>query len=494
MKIVLSILLLVGLSMGVYGKPIIIGKNQAPINQHDYGILKKVAINAGIPVEKFKHYQRNHYIVGPEGFLYWDKKKNGVIDGVDQPEFITISRAKNSYMTDKEGFITALKIKETKFKDTDILNKFKKIVSINLTDNSVNDINISNLSDLRFLRIFEDDKLRIITQLSNVNKLAYLDVDGLNTPNFKKFTGVKGLYKVDISGMGIESFAGLENMPNLKELEVSANGKGTAKNFTSLAGIPKGHKLEKLKLSSSVTTDVKGIANFTHLKRLELWANKRALTDYTPLNKLKNLEELELSVLGLTDLSFIDDMPELKKITTFHSPITSLAGVSNAPNLEYLELQRGKVAKIEHLDMNSRLKTLILNGHQLTKIEGLTSLKKLSTLDLSLNKIKKIEGLDNNLCLEKLMIGGNPIKTLDNVYHLPILSELGLNRTKISEFPKWQQLKRLHTMPIGKKQLNPDVVHKNNFWWVNVPIKDFDLHMRNQPEISDKERIQVGCI
>ena len=67
---------------------------------------------------------------------------------------------------------------------------------------------------------------------------------GLNTSNFEKFTGLESLRKIDISGIGIESFAGLDNMPNLKEAEISANGKDTAKNFISLVGIPKGHKLE----------------------------------------------------------------------------------------------------------------------------------------------------------------------------------------------------------------------------------------------------------
>ncbi len=75
MKIILSVLLLIGLSVGAYAKPIIIGKDQAPINAHDYAVLKKVAENAQFPIEEFRHYQRNHYIVGPEGFLYWDEKK-----------------------------------------------------------------------------------------------------------------------------------------------------------------------------------------------------------------------------------------------------------------------------------------------------------------------------------------------------------------------------------------------------------------------------------
>lgn len=77
-KSLLCLILLGGLSVSILAKPIIIGKDQAPINPHDYAILKKVAENAQIPIEKFRHLsskRSDHFIVGPEGFLYWDRKK-----------------------------------------------------------------------------------------------------------------------------------------------------------------------------------------------------------------------------------------------------------------------------------------------------------------------------------------------------------------------------------------------------------------------------------
>ena len=295
--------------------------------------------------------------------------------------FGTIVRASNSYLTDNKGSVIGISIRESKFNDMTILNKFKRIVAINLSDNDIHDINISNLPDLRFIKIFEDNEYRTLTKIKNVDKLAFFEVWGLNSPNFKKFTGVEGLRKIKIISMGIESFDGLENMPNLKEAEISSNGEKTSKNFKSLAGIPKGHKLEKLKLSTSVTTDIKGIANFSHLKKLELWAGKRDLTDFTPISKLKKLEELEMTVSGISDFSFLSNMPKLKQIVTYHAPITSLKGLDAAPNLEVLEINKGKLENIEHLDDNNQLKTLILNDHNITKISGVEKLKKLSVLD-----------------------------------------------------------------------------------------------------------------
>lgn len=494
MKILLSLLLLNTLSALALAAPIIIGKDQAPINAHDYKVLEEVALNAQIPIEKFRHLKRsNHFIVGPEGFLYRDRKKNGVIDGKDSAMFGTIVRASNSYLTDNKGSVIGISIRESKFNDMTILNKFKRIVAINLSDNDIHDINISNLPDLRFIKIFEDNEYRTLTKIKNVDKLAFFEVWGLNSPNFKKFTGVEGLRKIKIISMGIESFDGLENMPNLKEAEISSNGEKTSKNFKSLSGIPKGHKLEKLKLSTSVTTDIKGIANFSHLKQLELWAGKHDLTDFTPLSKLKQLEKLEMTVSGINDFSFIEDMPKLKQIITYHAPITSLKGLDAAPNLEVLEINKGKLENIEHLDDNDQLKTLILNDHNITKISGLEKLKKLSVLDLTFNKISKIEGLNKNLCLEKFWVAGNPVNTFENLEHLPLLGEVGVDQTKISEFPNWKKLSRLHRLRIDIDQLNKEEFTPGYFYSY-IPIKDFDLQMRQAKPVTDEERKQRGCI
>ena len=202
MKIIVTLLLLMGLSLTVCSKPVVIGKDQASINAHDYAVLKKVAENAQYPIEKFRHLNKkraDHFIVGLDGFLYRDRDKNGSIDGEDSPSFISISAAPNSYMTDEDGYVVAIKIKNTSFRDMSLLNGFKKILAINLTSNSVDDINLSDLPELRFLNIFERNNSRIMSQFSNLGKLTFFEINGLSTTNFKKFTGLKSLRKIDIS-------------------------------------------------------------------------------------------------------------------------------------------------------------------------------------------------------------------------------------------------------------------------------------------------------
>lgn len=166
MKIILSVLLLIGLSIGAYAKPIILGKDQAPVNARDYKILEAIAENAKLPISEFWHYKGDQFIVGPEGFLYWDRKKNGIIDGEDEAIFGTIVRGGNSYTTNSKGDVTGITIEESKFNDTRLLNELKKLVAINLWENKIKELNIANLPDLRFLSLWGDE-YRDVVSLKN---------------------------------------------------------------------------------------------------------------------------------------------------------------------------------------------------------------------------------------------------------------------------------------------------------------------------------------
>lgn len=531
--------------------PILIGQDQAPINAENYKVLEEVAKNAQVPIEVFRHTKdRYQYVVSPEGFLYSDNNRNGIIDGEDAVISNLSLGTDYSYKTDKDGNVIVIVVDFSKFSDTSILNKFDKLIAIILNDNKIKTVDISNLAELRYLSITGIYNHIEITQLKNLNKLAYFELFGMDSPDFSGFSGVESLRKMELFSPGLESFNGLVNIPNLIDLDVEivdyeekyhpGVNQDTSTKLTSMLGVPKGHKLEKLRLVSTNKLDIQGIGNFSHLKKLELSVNFRAPINISGLSNLKKLEKLKLSAIGVNDFSFLNDMPKLKKIISRNSSMSSLKGLAAAPNLELLEFldrYEGKIKKIDHLNNNIQLKTLILKKMEITKLEGLLALKnlhtldlsnnniskiqglsglerlkvlnfsdnnisevegllaleKLKTLDLSGNGISKIEGLDNNLCLEKLWLTGNPINTFENIFHLPILGYLGIKNTNITAFPNWQNLKHLSELDADLDKLS----HKNEtprYVFYHVPIQDFDVQMRHAKPVTDEERKQHGCI
>jgi len=76
---------------------------------------------------------------------------------------------------------------------------------------------------------------------------------------------------------------------------------------------------------------------------------------------------------------------------------------------------------------------------------------------------------------------------------LPLLGEMGVDKTKISEFPNWKNLNHLHRLSVDKGQLNKELFTPGYFYSF-VPIKDFDMQMRQAKPITDKERKQYNCI
>lgn len=528
--------------------PILIGQDQAPINAENYKILEEVAKNAQLPIEMFKHMKGWHqYIVGPEGYLYSDEKGNGIIDGEDAVISYFLFGADHAYKTDKDGNVIAIVIHFSEFSDTSILSKFDKLVAIGLNENKIKSVDLSNLPELRYLSITGLNNHIEITQLKNLNKLAYFELFGMDSPDFSGFSGVESLRKMKLFAPGLESFKGLVNIPSLIDLDVEildfdedyhpGVNQDTSTKLTSMSGIPKVNQLEKLKLKSTNHLDIQGIGGFSHLKKLELSVNFRAPINIGGLSNLKKLEKIKLSVIGVNDFSFLNDMPKLKKIISRNSSMSSLKGLSAAPNLEFLDLYEGKIKKIDHLNNNTQLKILILKKMGITKLEGLSALKnlhtlelsnnnigkieglsglerlkvlsfadnniseikglsalrKLKALDLSGNGISKIEGLDNNLCLEKLWLTGNPVDTFENIFHLPILGYLGIKNTNITAFPNWQNLKHLSELDADLDKLS----HKNEtprYVFYHVPIQDFDVQMRHAKPVTDEERKQHGCI
>lgn len=480
-------------------KPFVIGKNQSQINSHDYKILEALALNAQLPMFRFRSVNSSpEYIVDPSGFLYVNKNDEFIFYG-DSVEHLVLDDL-NAYKTDEKGNVVAISIEGSKFSDTRILNKFKHLIAISLTNNNIERVDLIDLPELRFLSINESRVSDTATnessfQLTNLPNLTYLKLLGLNLPNFNTFTGVENVKKIKIAGNNLQNFEGLAKMPKLRSADITAVGshQDSEAKALFLTGVPEKHKLDSLVLSAVLMTDISGIENFAYMKLLDLHVYSSEIADYTPLSQLKRLQALELHDLGLRNFSFLKSMPELRQIKMQHVPITSLLGLGEAPNLERLELRNGQLDAMTHIDHNIHLKTVILNHHNITKIEGLEGLVQLNSLDLTANKISKIDGLEDNLCLERLWLEDNPVDIFENLFHLPLLYSLGIKNTDIKTFPNYEKAQRLKDLDFVIDALDEKAFDLNYAYWT-IPIQGFDEQMRNVEPITYEERKQYGCI
>ena len=195
--------------------------------------------------------------------------------------------------------------------------------------------------------------------------------------------------EVDLSGKNLTDgdLEGLKEMTNLKSLNLQDNSE--ISDLTSLAGLT---SLEKLILPCpSQIHDLSPLSGLTELKTLYLpgnWDNLPSaceIEDFSPLSDLTKLETLVMIVEDLSNLSFLSNMTQLKRLqlsgTVTAEDLTPLAGLSNLKDLSLDTYGLQSIKGMEGLENLESLEIYDLMGcpfvEDLSSLSGLTKLKEL---------------------------------------------------------------------------------------------------------------------
>lgn len=261
---------------------------------------------------------------------------------------------------------------------------------------------------------------------------------------------LKGVKKLDLNGNKLNELPqGLVNMTSLESINLHNNPTIDIDNVGQiLANVPKlksvklsGCKLEALgesfgklnqieELDLNLNSIVNLPANLEGMKKLRsinLSRNSKlnSIQIYSAMAQIPNLEELDLSDCGLSELSpGIGTMTKLKKLILTNNPIKKIASeIGNLSQLEEFYLSAGQSQK-DRIPLTElpnsigscmKLKKMDLRGCQLNALPSRFSLlESITYLDLSWNQLVNFPDV---------------IKTL------PILSYLDLSHNKISEIP-----------------------------------------------------------
>lgn len=245
--------------------------------------------------------------------------------------------------------------------------------------------------------------------------------------------------------------------------------------------------LRKLERCESLTLE-EGSCNIYSLEALSLFPNVRQLTiyidkwddsviaDFTPVSGLPRLEYLWISYEKdeEIDLSFLEQMPQLKSLFLYQMPVEDLAILKNLPDLVELAVSGnentknmetvGKLTKLRDLEMQNcgirdisfldgltELRSVKLKGNRITDITPLSSLYKLERVELSENKIKDLSALSGLHNIIRLEINKNEIHDIS-----PLAQLFRLNQVEIAD----NQVEDLSPLA-GKEELLYAVVYGN---------------------------------
>lgn len=184
--------------------------------------------------------------------------------------------------------------------------------------------------------------------------------------------------------------------------------------------------LEELQLDSNEISDLTPLAKLTDLKSLRLFGNQ--ISDISPLASLTQLTELDLRSNQIEDITPLSKLTNLKELLLGVNPLSSITPLSKLTNLKELNLQHVQISDVTPLSNLTKLQRLVLQSNEISDITPLANLKNLKTLYLDFNQISDLSPLANLTNLTYLVLTSNPCYDLKPLYNLTDLEYLNVGK------------------------------------------------------------------
>ena len=230
----------------------------------------------------------------------------------------------------------------------------------------------------------------------------------LNIPSGETFTthSILGLVELEAPNRGIKDLTGLEHAVTLKEVNLSweyISGEGYVNSnvISDFSPLEKLTNLEKLNLSGmSGLRDVSTLAHLTNLKGLDLESTD--VSDVSALARLTNLEWLHLRHTAVSDVSALAHLTNLETLNLWYTDVSDVSVLAHLTNLETLNLRDTGVSDVSALARLTNLETLSLGETGVSDVSALARLTNLETLYLGFTAVSDVSALARLTNLELL--------------------------------------------------------------------------------------------
>lgn len=312
---------------------------------------------------------------------------------------------------------------------------------------------MSNMTNLKNVYIMGGNSLTSFEGLPAIPSLKRIKFVGAAPADLSPLLVMTGLTTVELNGCQIADLTPLTKLPNLDDLSLYG---ATVKDFSPLAGCAK-------------------------LKKLMYYAVKDA--DFSTLGKLTQVSELKGGLTALADISWLENLPNLKKFDVFaeyvkdYTPLTK----TNIENLQIWNMKEpvGDLAPVGQTVSLKELKLWSVDGATNSKaLSGLANLEKFAiTTDYNKKsgepfdfaaasgwaKVKDIDvtgaalvntdGIASAAAVESLkfskIIGDQPV-SMKFVGKMANLGYISLNECKVADFDAIANCQALKTVVLTK--------------------------------------------
>jgi len=216
--------------------------------------------------------------------------------------------------------------------------------------------------------------------------ITHLNLAANYIADIAPLSGLPSLVELSLWGNRVSDLAPLRELTNITHLDLWGN------EFADLSPIADLINLVSLSVGDNLNFngDLSVLRNFTQLTNLGLGDTWQTRMDFSPIEVLVNLEQLQLWGAGsLTDISIFNNLRNMQCLTIHASSVTDFSSLSNLTNLTRLDLQQNKITDISHINLErlTNLTELFLWHNQITDVTPLKDLTGLTSLWLEGNPL-----------------------------------------------------------------------------------------------------------
>lgn len=226
--------------------------------------------------------------------------------------------------------------------------------------------------------------------------------------NFEKFTKLRCL---DLSCNQIKTITGLDKNTELKELKVYSN------KIKSVEGLDKLRELCSLQLQDNLISKIgAGLQHLKMLKTLRVDCNEISSISVSEMATCSKLTSLNVSSNKLSDISFINCLPNLEEFYASHNNINKIPDIGRCTKLQELDLSHNSITSAVGIESLTSLTTIRLEHNGIKEFSNSGTVTTLEQLYISCNKVISLKKLLLKFpFIEALDVSSNRLENLDEL-------------------------------------------------------------------------------
>lgn len=203
---------------------------------------------------------------------------------------------------------------------------------------------------------------------------------------------------------------------NVEDVKLSLENDLSGYAIEDVSFIQNGEKNEFLNIQNGDFGGIYDLSNFKNLKEIYIYCQTEV-----DLSFLQYLEKLEKISIGhnsnIANINFLKKPENLRKLEIRDNGTDMLYILPTLTELELLDISYNHLKNLDFIYSLEDLKVLDLSNNDLENISELANLKKLEILNLDNNKISDIEPISDLENLKEISIENNIVLTNENKFH-----------------------------------------------------------------------------